>query len=552
MRYRAVVDHQTLVKSMDDGIPEFDFSDLITEPKNHIHEEHVVVEETEEISDIQLVERSLNDIAMKEESVEPLASLRSISRMPKKRDPHVVHLLKRISLQSTITCIIIPLFSLFKITLSPPEGGNSLLLYFFGFYMIISQVSLFGGYHRFFTHQSFQAHVGLQIAYAILGGSCGLGSILQFSSQHLAHHRHQDTERDPHSYNVYGWLFSIWGHRLFLGNRKSRKAISECRDTILSTSKMVRGKLHQTEQDRLVQPPNHDILRVQHENYALVLITTLVVIPTIVAYYCNAPYWTSIFYLGFVRMSLIQQQWLLLGTLAHIKNFPFASQPFSDTRSAINLPLTFLFQFILFGEANHNFHHEFPSDYRNGTKWYHWDPAKWSIRLCYALGLVDHLHATDKQQVEKCRIQQRQKLLDQERSKLKWGIPIERLPSMTPQQFEELAKQQYIKNKRALVAIEGIVHDVTPFIHDHPGGTALVKISIGKDATQAFNGAVYLHSQAARNLLATMRIAMLTSSEQVRNTVWETRMLQRSQDKQRRNNRQVTYTSKNHYAAGAA
>ena len=123
---------------------------------------------------------------------------------------------------------------------------------------------------------------------------------------------------------------------------------------------------------------------------------------------------------------------------------------------------------------------------------------------------------------------------------------------MTPQQFTELAKQQYANNKRALVVIEGIVHDVTPFIHSHPGGTALVKISIGKDATQAFNGAVYLHSQAARNLLATMRIAMLSSSEQVENTVWEIRMLQRSQDKQRRNNRQVTYTQKNHYAAGAA
>ncbi|CCE92568.1 uncharacterized protein TDEL_0E03250 [Torulaspora delbrueckii] len=536
---------------MEDGIPEFDFSDLVADAGNKAKEEHVVVEGAED-EDLVLVEKPSSDVSLNRAFRESPVPFQGLSRVPKKRDPHVVHLLKRISLQSTITCIIIPLFSLFKITLSRPEGGNPGLLYFFGFYMVLSQISLFGGYHRFFTHQSFHAHVGLQIAYAILGGSCGLGSILDFSGQHLAHHRHQDTERDPHSYNVYGWLFSIWGHRLFLGNRKSRKAISECQDTILSTSKMVRGKLQQGDKDQLVQPPNHDILKLQHENYLLLLFTTLLVIPCLVAFYCRVPYWTAIFYLGFVRMSLIQQQWLLLGTLAHVKNFPFATQPFSDTRSAINLPLTFIFQFLLFGEANHNFHHEFPSDSTNGTRWYHWDPSKWSIYLFHQIGLTDHLHVTDKQQVEKCRIQQRQKLLDQQRSKLKWGISIDKLPSMTPQQFTELAKQQYANNKRALVVIEGIVHDVTPFIHSHPGGTALVKISIGKDATQAFNGAVYLHSQAARNLLATMRIAMLSSSEQVENTVWEIRMLQRSQDKQRRNNRQVTYTQKNHYAAGAA
>lgn len=541
---------------MDDGIPEFDFTDLIAdrngESNDDIQHNHVVA--TEEEEDIVLVEKTPSYASLAGEPVlvahEP--SVTSTPRLPKKRDPHIVHLLKRISLQSTMLCIIIPLFSLFKLILSPPKGVTPQLLYFFGFYMILSQISFFGGYHRFFSHQSFQAHIGLQVSYAILGGSCGLGSILQFTSQHLAHHRHQDTERDPHSYTVYGWLFSIWGHRLFLGNRKSRRAITECKDTISSTSKIARGKIQHSDKGQLIQPPNHDILRYQDENYNLILIATLVIVPCLVARYCHVPYWTGIFYLGFVRMSLIQQQWLLLGTLGHIKNFPLAAQPFSNIRSAINLPFSFLFQFLLFGEANHNFHHEFPSDYTDGTRWFHWDPSKWSIWLFYQLGVVNHLHVTDTQQVEKCCIQQQQKLLDQERSKLKWGVPIDKLPVMSPDQFAELAKQQYATNKRALVVIEGIVHDVTPFIHDHPGGTALVLLSVGKDATQAFNGAIYSHSQAARNLLATMRIAMLSSSGQIQNTVWENRMLQQSQDIQRRNNRQVTYTQKNHYAAGAA
>lgn len=317
---------------------------------------------------------------------------------------------------------------------------------------------------------------------------------------------------------------------------------------------MSRGKLSTKAvvPDELIQPPNYELLVLQDKYYVNLLVLTIVIIPCLVARYCGVSYWTGIYYLGFVKMSVIQQQWLLLGTLAHIKNFPLASQPFSSIRSALNLPLSFLFQFLLFGEANHNFHHEFPSDFTDGSRWYHWDPAKWTIYLCRSLGLVNHLHVTDPQQSMKCFIQQQQKLLDEEHSKLKWGVSIDRLPSMTSKQFVKLAIEQFAENKRALVVIEGIVHDVTPFIHDHPGGTALVQLSIGKDATHAFNGAVYFHSKAARNLLATMRIAKLSSNERVQNTVWERRMLKDSRDQQRRNNRQITYTQKNHYAAGAA
>ncbi|CDF89186.1 ZYBA0S03-11188g1_1 [Zygosaccharomyces bailii CLIB 213] len=534
---------------MVDGIPEFDVSDLITssgvKSNKEFQESHVVPPDASSAP----MESSASQSSTFGVSMVRQGSLPSTR---KKKDPHIVHLLKRISLQSTILCILIPLFSLFKLIFAPPKGGNWLFLGFFCVYLFLSQIALFAGYHRFFSHQSFQAHVGLQLAYSVLGGSCGLGSVLQFSSQHMAHHRHQDTERDPHSYSVYGWLFSLYGHRLFLGNRKSRKAISECKDTILSTSKMVRGKLLAADSDQLIQPPNYEIMLLQDRNYVRILILTIVIIPCLVARYCQVPYWTGIYYLGFVRMSLIQQQWLLLGTLAHIKNFPMGTQPFSSIRSAINLPCSLFFQFILFGECNHNFHHEFPSDVTDGSKWYHWDPSKWSIFLCQSLGLVNHVHVTDSQQSEKCFIQQQQKLLDEERSKLKWGVSIDRLPAMTSKQFVELAIEQFVENQRALVVIEGIVHDVTPFIHDHPGGTALVQLSIGKDATQAFNGAVYSHSQAARNLLATMRIAKLSSNERVQNTVWERRMLKDSRDQQRRNNRQITYTQKNHYAAGAA
>lgn len=62
-----------------------------------------------------------------------------------------------------------------------------------------------------------------------------------------------------------------------------------------------------------------------------------------------------------------------------------------------------------------------------------------------------------------------------------------------------------------LVIIDSIVHDVTDFISVHPGGPKRRLSSIGKDATDIFNGVVYNHSNAARNLLSSMRLAVISS-----------------------------------------
>lgn len=54
--------------------------------------------------------------------------------------------------------------------------------------------------------------------------------------------------------------------------------------------------------------------------------------------------------------------------------------------------------------------------------------------------------------------------------------------------------------KRPLVLISGFIHDVSKFIEEHPGGPHLVVKMIGKDATTAFFGGVYDHSNAAHNV----------------------------------------------------
>lgn len=70
-----------------------------------------------------------------------------------------------------------------------------------------------------------------------------------------------------------------------------------------------------------------------------------------------------------------------------------------------------------------------------------------------------------------------------------------------------------------LVAVAGVIHDVSLFVAEHPGGRSLIKSAIGKDATGIFNGGVYEHSNAAHNLLSTMRVGVLRGGQEVE--VWK-------------------------------
>jgi stearoyl-CoA desaturase (Delta-9 desaturase) len=108
-----------------------------------------------------------------------------------------------------------------------------------------------------------------------------------------------------------------------------------------------------------------------------------------------------------------------------------------------------------------------------------------------------------------------QKKLDQKRAKLDWGIPLEQLPVVDWDDFVNECKV----NGKKLVAIAGVIHDVTDFIKDHPGGKTLISSGIGKDATAIFNGGVYNHSNAAHNLLSTMRVGVIRGGCEVE--IWK-------------------------------
>lgn len=60
-----------------------------------------------------------------------------------------------------------------------------------------------------------------------------------------------------------------------------------------------------------------------------------------------------------------------------------------------------------------------------------------------------------------------------------------------------------------MICIAGFIHDVGDFFDKHPGGPGYLKNNIGKDATSAFFGGLYEHSNAAHNVRFYLDLAEL-------------------------------------------
>jgi stearoyl-CoA desaturase (delta-9 desaturase) len=66
----------------------------------------------------------------------------------------------------------------------------------------------------------------------------------------------------------------------------------------------------------------------------------------------------------------------------------WGSRTFSREQTAVD---NYLIALATFGEGYHNYHHVFSSDYRNGVRWYHFDPSKWLVWTLSKVGLAYNL-----------------------------------------------------------------------------------------------------------------------------------------------------------------
>jgi len=61
----------------------------------------------------------------------------------------------------------------------------------------------------------------------------------------------------------------------------------------------------------------------------------------------------------------------------------------------------FIISFLTFGEGYHNYHHAYANDYRNGVRWYQFDPAKWLIWTLSKFGFAWNLRRVDPLTIKK-------------------------------------------------------------------------------------------------------------------------------------------------------
>lgn len=346
------------------------------------------------------------------------------------------------------------------------------VLIFAMIYYCFGGVSITAGYHRLWAHRSYSAHWPLRLFFAVFGAASIEGSIKWWGHSHRIHHRYTDTVRDPYDARRGLW-YSHMGWMLLKPNPKHR-ARADIADLV-----------------------DDWIVRWQHRNFIPIMIFSAFILPAMFCHYMWNDFWGGLVYAGILRASAIQQATFCINSLAHY----LGDQPFDDRRTPRDNWITAL---VTFGEGYHNFHHEFPTDYRNAIKWYQYDPTKVIIYMTSLFGLSYDLKKFSQNAIQQGLVQQQQKKLDRARSKLNWGSPLSQLPVWEKSEFLE-----HLKENSGLVVISGIVHDVSGYITEHPGGETLLQASLGKDATKAFNGGVYLHSNAAHNILATMRVAVV-------------------------------------------
>lgn len=349
-------------------------------------------------------------------------------------------------------------------------------------YYFNTGLGITAGYHRLWAHTSYSASLPLKIYLAFVGAGAVEGSIRWWARGHRAHHRYTDTDKDPYSVRK-GLLYSHLGWMVM---RQNPKRIGRTDITDLNEDAVVIW---------------------QHKHFIPSVLFAGVIFPMLVAGLGWGDWKGGFIYAGILRVFFVQQATFCVNSLAHW----LGDQPFDDRNSPRDHIVTAL---VTLGEGYHNFHHEFPSDYRNAIEWHQYDPTKWAIWTWKQLGLAYDLKQFRSNEIEKGRLQQLQKKLDRVRSTLDWGVPIEQLPVMEFDDFQEQSR-----NGRALVAIAGVVHDVGSFIKDHPGGKAMINSGIGKDATAIFNGGVYNHSNAAHNLLSTMRVGVIRGGCEVE--IWK-------------------------------
>lgn len=261
-----------------------------------------------------------------------------------------------------VTVIAVPWFGM-------THGYESWLWAGFVVFVGWNGLSITAGYHRLWSHKSYEAHVLVRILFALGGALSIQNSIKVWTSNHRTHHRYTDDEnQDPYSarrglwYSHIGWML-----------RDHPAAITDFKN------------VRDLEKDPVVVW--------QHKYYWQLVLLMNVGTPLLIGAMIGDAI-GGLLLMGFLRLVICHHTTFFINSLAHF----WGRQPYSDSNSAKDNALIAL---LTYGEGYHNYHHTFQWDYRNGIRWYQFDPSKWLIATLAKLKLASNLKVAAPELIEK-------------------------------------------------------------------------------------------------------------------------------------------------------
>lgn len=235
-------------------------------------------------------------------------------------------------------------------------------------FYFISGISITAGYHRLFSHRTYHANSFIKFLFLFFGAGAFQNSALLWCTDHRVHHNHVDEEKDPYNINKgffyahIGWIF----YQDANPNPKFPKDLS-----------------------------NDKLIMWQHKNYLWLCLLSGFLLPTLVGYFLGSAL-GGFALAGVTRVVFVHHCTFFINSLCHI----IGTRPYTDTNTARDSALMAIFSY---GEGYHNYHHYFPTDYRNGVKWYHFDPTKWLIKTLSFFGQTSHLKFVPNKLIERAK-----------------------------------------------------------------------------------------------------------------------------------------------------
>lgn len=225
----------------------------------------------------------------------------------------------------------------------------------------ISGLGITGGAHRLWAHRSYKATLPVRIFLMLANSMANQGSIWHWSRDHRVHHKHSETEADPHN-ATRGMVFAHVGWLLV----KKHPSVVEAGKTLNF--------------DDLINDP---VVMFQKRYDPWFALFMCFVFPGLVCMLWGGNFWHGYWVAGALRYVCVLHFTWLVNSWAHF----FGDRPYDPASWPAENPLV---AFLALGEGWHNWHHKYPFDYATSEFGIakQFNPTKLFVDTCCFLGLA--------------------------------------------------------------------------------------------------------------------------------------------------------------------